>query len=171
MLIERSNTKKRSMPRAASGSSILEAVAGVILLAAALAVCFDFVLLFVGYQINSAVCREAARTASMTVPSRLDRDGKLTDHSPLFQSADGVLKKRGQFENSWISRPVLTEVSVEGLRLNESKHFGSGIDGCVAVSSTTTVSLPVLVGNLIPSTVTMQSSFCYPITAVMDPPR
>jgi|SRR5271163_1106053 len=153
----------------AHGTSVIEAVLGTVLLSVTLAIGFDFAILLMGYQANSAVCREAARTASMTVPSRSDKNGTAALGSPLYASAWNVLAERGRFGNCWITSPVLKEVSIEGLRFNDAAGVGSPISGFVSVTSATTITLPVVVQNVTPSKVTLQATFCYPITAVSEP--
>jgi hypothetical protein len=151
------------------GTSIMEAVCGMMMLSIILAVGFDFALLLIGYQANTSACREAARTASMTTPARFDRNGKVNLGSPLYASAWEVLEHRRKFGNCWITDPVLKTVSIDELRFNDSVAVGAPISGFVTVSSATTVTLPVAVQNLMPSKVTVQATFCYPITAVTLP--
>jgi CRISPR/Cas system-associated exonuclease Cas4 (RecB family) len=169
MLLKTSKKSKRTLHRKKFGTSVLEAVAGMVLLAGTLAIGFDFVLLFIGYQSNSSICREAARNAAMTAPLRAEKNGEIGINSPSYVAAQEVIARRSQNANCWISCPVLTDVVLDGLKFNETPGIGSGISGFVTVSASTVISLPVVVHNVTPKSITVQSTFCYPITAVLEP--
>jgi hypothetical protein len=169
MLVKDPRTKNRTVVPRSGGTSVLEAVLGAVLLAGVLTTGLDIAILYMGYQCNLSVSREAARSASMAKPSITDTNGNLNHSSPIYAAALDVFEKRGPSSNSWISKPRIISVSLDGLRFQESTAYGAPISGFVTVKSATDVFLPVTIKNIVPDSVTMQATISYPITAVSEP--
>ncbi len=117
---------------------------------------------------NTAVCRDAARSASRTVPSKSDRDSELSPTSPVYLAAKKTIEDYKISGEPWISRPILQSVSISGLKRHDNEDVGGTIEGMVTVSCLMHVLVPVSFGQLLPESIELRKSFSYPITAVAE---
>lgn len=150
------------------GSSLVESTCGAILLFAVAALFLDFSIVLLAGNVTASVCRDAARSASRTVPDLTDRNSELKDTSPVFIAAQKAINDHAIPGQPWISRPTLESVIISGLKRHETEDVGGAIEGTVTVSCVMNLSMPVGLGGLFPDSMQFHKSFSFPITAVAD---
>ncbi len=117
---------------------------------------FDLIIVVTGYLVNTSVCREAARAASIGAPNTIERGGPQRRANQSVQSAE-------------MPRALITIVKVNVQEQSKSAPdadvFGGVIDGQVTVRTTAKITppffLPAILGH---KTIEVVSTQTFPFT-------
>lgn len=148
------------MVKRARAQSIVELVAGLIVLIPIVLIMIDIGSLYLASIMNSDICREAARAAANGPP------GAVQTGEPQKRVDTVINRKRAMCAgNVTIDSPVqVTEAVRTPL---PAKPFGGQVDGEVTVETVVTVRPPFLVQAIVPQGVKIRTSQTFPYTWVM----
>jgi hypothetical protein len=149
------------------GQASIETLAGFIVLIPVFMVLFDLVIIFIGYQQNAAVCRDAARAASIAQPASGDASGVVGSGSPIFQRAKTIVDNvKSDGSKGYFTGPTIKEVRLADYTAPGA--FGGAYTGNVLVTTTIDIRLPVAIPNLTPETVTFDTTSSFPMTGTVQ---
>jgi hypothetical protein len=136
--------------------SIVELLAGLMVIVPVLLLCIDVATLFMGAQLNATACREAARAASNGPPSA------VVSGEPQ-RRAETVVRR--VFKTGGAVRLQPDIQCTETVRQLPDPQFGGPAIGEVTVQTKVAVYPPFLVSSVVgPQGVVLTSEHTYPIT-------
>ena len=142
--------------------SMIELIAGLIVLVPIVLILIDIGTLVIGSAMNSDICREAARAAAMGAPDEL-LPGTPRDR------AEAVVNRKRQQTSGAVSIKSPIQMWEDLRDPLPQPPFGGPVDGEVTVQTTVTVRPPYLVGSIVPNGVDLTCRQSYPYTWIMPP--
>ncbi len=148
------------LQRKYNGQSLLELLAGAMVLIPIVLFGIDVAMVFMGQSMNTTICRDAARAAASGPPSSI---------SPTLtpkQRAEAVVRRTQKAEGAIRIDPVV--IVNEQVTRTPTLPFGGIVEGTVTVQTSVDVYPPFLLGHVVEKgAVKITASQTFPFTWVM----
>jgi hypothetical protein len=159
-MTERNRKSQRRRHRA---QSLVETMAGLIVIIPVFLCLFDIVMVYIGYNTNLTACRDACRAASTADPPANTANGDKTAGNAFFDRAQSICDSLKQAEGGYVKGPNLDKVTVTNFV--DPGPLGGNYQGNVSVTTSIVVRLPASIPKISPETIPISTSNTFPLTS------